>query len=141
MTDYLYDELTGTILAAYYRVFYDLRHRAGYSEENLVQALAHELEARGLAVRRQVAVERRYKGRRVGTDFVDLLVDEVVPLEVKKARSLTARDAAQLRTYLLDGGWAVGLLLNFGAPRPQHRRLYEAANDPTREEEDEEEDW
>ncbi len=133
MTEYLHSDLTGQILAAYYAVFHRMRHRrGGYSEENLIQALALELRERGLHVRTQVAVPRRYKGRRIGTDFVDLVVNEAVPVEVKNVCRLTERHEAQLRAYLLDGGWAVGLLLNFGAPRPQVRRIYEPAHDPTR---------
>lgn len=62
MTEYLYEELTGPIVAGYYAVFYRLRKRAGYSELNLVEALAIELRGRGLRVATQVAVQRRYRG-------------------------------------------------------------------------------
>jgi GxxExxY protein len=134
VADYLHSDLTGQIISAYYAVFYRLRHqRAGYNEDNLTQALAVELRARGLRVRTQVRVPRRYRGRRIGTDRVDLVVNETVPVEVKRVRSLTERHESQLRAYLLDGGWAVGLLVNFGSAQPQVRRLYEPTHDPTRQ--------
>jgi len=133
MTNYLYSDLTGAILAAFYAVFNRLgRRRGGYSEQNLTQALALELQERGLSVRTQVPVPRRYRQRRIGTDRLDLLVNDIVPVEVKKVRRLTDQHEAQLHTYLLDGGWPVGLLLNFGADQPQIRRVYEPIHDPTR---------
>ena len=60
MTEYLYEALTGAIVAGYYAVYYRLRQRAGYSEFNLAEALAIELRGRGLRVVTQVPVQRRY---------------------------------------------------------------------------------
>lgn len=136
MGEYLHGDLTGAILAGYYAVYNRLgSRRRAYSEGELVEALAVELRARGLRVRTQVGVPRRYGNRRIGSGRVDLLVEEAVVVEVKKVRRLTEEHKAQLEAYLLDGGWAVGLLVNFGGETPQQRRVYVAANDPKRREE------
>lgn len=146
MGEYLHGDLTGEILAGYYAVYNRLgSRRRAYSEGELVEALAVtpraarrvavELRARGLRVRTQVGVPRRYGNRRIGSGRVDLLVEEAVVVEVKKVRRLTEEHKAQLEAYLLDGGWAVGLLVNFGGETPQQRRVYVAANDPKRREE------
>ena len=87
MTEYLYEELTGSIVASYYAVFDRLRKRAGYSELNLGEALAIELRGRGLRVATQVAVQRRYQGRSIGADMLDLLVNDLIPVEIKKVKS------------------------------------------------------
>jgi len=63
--------------------------------------------------------------------LVDLVVEEKVAVEVKRVRRLTEEHRAQLEAYLRDGGWAVGLLVNFGGEKLQWRRVYVAANDPT----------
>ena len=131
MTEYLYEELTGPIVAGYYAVFYRLRKRAGYSELNLAEALAIELRGRGLRVATQVAVQRRYQGRSIGADRLDLLINDLIPVEIKKVARLNGKHEAQLRTYLLDLRRPVGLLLNFGGAEPEVRRVYERANDPT----------
>lgn len=131
MTEFLYGDLTGEIIQAFYDVFYRLRGRGGYSEDNLVDALALELRRRGLEVRQEVGVTRRYRATDIGQGFADLVVEELVAVEVKKVQRLTARHRAQLKSYLIDGGWAVGLLLNFGGAKPETHRLYEANNDPT----------
>lgn len=128
---YLYDKLTGPIVAGYYAVYYRLRSRAGYSELNLSAALAIDLRQRGLRVAAQVVVQRRYQGRSIGTDTLDLLVNDLVPVEVKKVTRLTGKAEAQLRTYLLDLRQPVGLLLNFGGQQPEVRRVYKRAYDPT----------
>ncbi len=132
MTEYLHSELTGKILAACFAVFRELGlRRTAYPEGELVQALAVELRRRGLLVRVEVAVARRYRERRIGEGAVDLVVEEKVAVEVKRVRRLTEEHRAQLEAYLRDGGWAVGLLVNFGGEKLQWRRVYVAANDPT----------
>lgn len=131
MVQYLHSEVTGEILAAYYAVYHRLgERRRGWSEEALVQALAVEMRARGLQVATEVAVVRRYRAQRVGMDRVDLVVNGVVAVEVKRVVRLTPEHRAQLQAYLEDGGWAVGLLLNFGGQEPEVRRLYERRHDP-----------
>jgi len=132
MAEYLHSELTGKVLAAYFAVYRELGlRRTAYPEGELVQALAVELRRRGLGVRVEVPVARRYRERRIGEGAVDLVVEEKVAVEVKRVRRLTEEHRAQLEAYLLDGGWAVGLLVNFGGEKPQWRRVYVAANDPT----------
>ena len=123
MPDWLYQPLTSDIIAAYYTVFHTIKPREAYSEENFCEALRIELEQRGHTVRAQVTVTRTYQGRRIGRPRVDLLVDDKVALEIKKTRLLKDAHAAQLRAYLVDGDWAVGLLLNFGGAQPELRRL------------------
>jgi GxxExxY protein len=123
MPDWLYQSLTSDIIAAYYAVFHTIEQREAYSEGIFSEALRLELQQRGHAVRAQVTVVRTYRGRCIGRHRIDLLVDNKVALEIKKPRLLKDEHAAQLRAYLVDGGWAVGLLLNFGGVQPELRRL------------------
>lgn len=132
MAEYLFADVSGTILRAYYALYTRLgQRRHGYREGQLVRALALDLRAQKLAVRTEVGVKRYYKGQQIGTGSVDLLVANVIPVEVKHVARMTKKHDAQLRAYMGDGGWAVGLLLNFGGPSPEVRRLYVAENDPT----------
>ena len=128
MADWLYKALTADIIGAYYAVFYALKQRAAYSEANFCEALTIELQRRGHAVRAQVTVARAYRRQVIGRNRVDLLVDDKVALEIKKTRELREEHAAQLRAYLVDGRWAVGLLFNFGGSQPDFRRLENRAS-------------
>lgn len=130
MKDWLYQDITADIISAYYKVYNSLKHRRAYSEENFAQALLLELARRQRSAKAQVAVQRRYEGQRIGHDFVDLVIDDKVIAEVKKVPAIKEAHLDQLRTYLLDGNWAVGLLLNFGGDEPEFRRL---ENRPTSE--------
>jgi GxxExxY protein len=123
MKDWLYQDITADIISAYYKVYNSLKQRRAYSEENFAQALLLELARRQRSAKAQVAVQRRYEGQRIGHDFVDLVIDDKVIAEVKKVPAIKEVHLDQLRTYLLDGNWAVGLLLNFGGDEPEFRRL------------------
>jgi GxxExxY protein len=63
-----------------------------------------------------------FRGRKVGQYYADMVVEGVVLLELKAARTLESAHEAQLLHYLRATEAEVGLLLNFGL-RPQFRRL------------------
>jgi GxxExxY protein len=78
--------------------------------------LAHELAARGLTCERQVPISIRYKGIEFEEGFrADIIVNQLVILELKSVKEITAAHRKQLQTYLRLCGLKVGLLLNFGA--------------------------
>lgn len=96
-------------------------HRAlgpGLLESAYEHCLHLELEALGLAVRRQVPVDLEYRGHRVeGAYRIDLLVEEAVVVEVKAIERMLPLHAAQVLTYVRLAGHKVGLLLNFNVAR------------------------
>ena len=63
-----------------------------------------------------------YKGRFVGNYFADSLVEGKILYEVN-IRALAHEHQAQLLHYLTATGIPVGLLLNFGTPSLQFKRL------------------
>lgn len=68
----------------------------GLLESAYEACLAHELERRGRAVQRQVAVPIVYQGTRLDAGYrVDLLIDDVVIVEVKAVENLAAIHEAQ----------------------------------------------
>ena len=78
------------------------------------QCLVHELELRGLKVRRQVCLPVAYKALRFDEGFrVDLLVDDAVIVEVKALATAAPIHQAKLLTYLKLSGFGLGLLVNF----------------------------
>jgi GxxExxY protein len=80
--------------------------------------LVCELTARGIAVRRQIAVPVVYRGVRVDFGFrMDLLVDSLVVVEMKAVERLLPVHEAQLLTYLKLSGHRLGFLINFNVVR------------------------
>lgn len=115
------EELTGRIIGAAIRVHRELG--PGYLEAVYEEALCIELASTGLKFARQVPVEIRYRGQRVGEHRLDLLVEEAVVVELKAVLQLQDVFYATLRSYLRATGKSVGLLLNFAAVTLQTKRI------------------
>jgi GxxExxY protein len=92
-------------------------HRAlgpGLLESAYERCLAHELQARGLSIQRQLALPIHYEGLGLDAGYrMDLLVQNLVVIEVKAVELLTRLHEAQLLTYLRLSGRRLGFLINF----------------------------
>jgi GxxExxY protein len=117
-----HSELTDKIIGVFYDVYNELGQ--GFLESTYAEALLLALEESGLHAFREVPVPVWFRNRKVGQYYADLIVEGIVLLELKAARSLESAHEAQLLHYLRATEVEVGLLLNFGA-RPQFRRLFD----------------
>jgi GxxExxY protein len=115
-----HSKVTEKVIGIFYDTFNELGH--GFLESTYAEALVVALEESGLSAAREVPVPVWFHGRKVGQYYADLIVENVVLLELKAARTLEAAHEAQLLHYLRTTEIEVGLLLNFGL-RPQFRRL------------------
>ena len=71
----------------------------------------------------QRGIKVRYDGIVVGDYLADLLVQKEVLVELKAVKTLDNIHIAQCLNYLKATGFKVCLLLNFGTPKVQIRRL------------------
>jgi len=85
--------------------------------------MMHELTKNGLRVEQQVGITVCYDGVVVGSYAGDLLVENSVLVELKAVKALSENHAAQCLNYLTATGLQICLLLNFGNPRLEIRRL------------------
>ncbi len=95
----------------------------GFLEKVYENALAYELRKAGIAVAQQHGVAVLYDGAVVGEYAVDLLVEASVVVELKAVMALNDVHRAQCLNYLKATGLRMCLLLNFGRPRLEIRRL------------------
>ena len=87
----------------------------GLLEAVYEEALAFELESRGLTVHRQKVVPLVYKGRRLASDLrLDLLVSDRVVVECKSTVAYNSLFEAQALTYLRLCDLRLALVINFG---------------------------
>lgn len=114
-------ELTEKIIGCAYKVSNGLG--CGFLEKPYENALAHELRKAGLAVAQQSPIQIYYDGIVVGDYFADLLVENSVIIELKAVRELDEVHRAQCLNYLKATGLPICLLMNFGNPRVDIRRL------------------
>jgi GxxExxY protein len=107
------NEVTGQIVDAAYRLHTSLG--PGLLETVYEVALAHELQKRGLRVRRQVPIPIEYDSLKFDEGFrADLLVEESVVVELKSVEKNHPVHPKQLRTHLVLAKLQLGLILNFG---------------------------
>ena len=96
---------------------------SGFLEKVYENALAHELRKAGLTVAQQQGVSVIYDDVIVGEYAADLLVEAAVVVELKAVRALDDVHQAQCMNYLRATGMQLCLLLNFGRPRVEIRRI------------------
>lgn len=95
----------------------------GFLEKVYENALSIELRGKGFDVEQQHAIKVEYKGHVVGDFVADLIVENKVIVELKAVNSLDKIHAAQCLNYLRATGYKICLLINFGKPRTEVRRL------------------
>ena len=115
------NQITETIIAAAYQVTNTLG--VGFLEKVYENALYYELRKQGLSVEQQKTIKVRYDGVDVGEYFADLLVENQVLVELKAVKAFDEIHMAQCLNYLKATGMKVCLLLNFGKPRLDIKRI------------------
>ncbi len=105
------DPLTYQIIGAAIEVHRELGPKL--LENIYEEALCIELDLRQLNYERQKKIELDYKGHRVGTFFVDIIVENSVIIELKSVANLAPVHEAQLISYLKLTKLRRGLLINF----------------------------
>lgn len=115
------EQITERIIGAAFEVSRELGH--GFLEAIYRKALRHEMTLVGLKVLEEVSYQVQYRGHPVGTYIADLLVEDRVIVELKAIEKLAQPHVGQVLNYLKASHLPVGLLLNFGAPRLEIRRV------------------
>jgi GxxExxY protein len=82
-----------------------------------------ELKKAGLDVQQQFPMAVTYDGSIVGEFVADVLVERALLLELKAVSNLEEVHFAQCMNYLKATGLPLCLLVNFGKPRIQIRRV------------------
>ena len=125
--EYIHSDLTSAIIGAFYDVYNELGY--GFLEKVYENALAYELNKRGLGIQQQAPIKVYYDELLVGQYFADLLVEDAIIIELKAAEGIAEEHEAQLLNYLKATEIDVGLILNFG-PKPQvMRKVFETARE------------
>jgi GxxExxY protein len=121
-----HQDLTYQIIGAAIDVHNDLG--PGHREEVYQGALASRFTEKSLSFADQVPLPvETDKGEVVLVYLMDFVVEQVVPVEIKaQGHPLTRDDLAQVIDYLAgsQGKFQVALLINFGRPRLEHRRVF-----------------
>ncbi len=97
---------------------------AGFLEAVYQEALDIELRSRAIPFVAHPLIRIAYKGRYLVKEYIpDFLCFDQVIVEIKAMKELTNMEQAQILNYLKASGKPVGLLINFGSPRLEWKRM------------------
>jgi GxxExxY protein len=115
------NQITERIIGCSYTVSNTLG--CGFLEKVYENALAYELIKAGFKVLQQHEIEVYYDGVVVGKYIADLFVEDSVIVEIKANSGLDDSQKAQCLNYLKATNLKIGLLINFGKPRIEIKRV------------------
>ena len=95
----------------------------GFLEKVYENSLAHELRKAGLKVLQQYPIKVFYDNILVGEYIADLFVENSVIVEIKTKKGLEESQISQCLNYLKATGNKIGLLINFGKPKVEIKRV------------------
>jgi GxxExxY protein len=124
--DFLHKDLTGEIIGAAMEVHKTLR--SGFLESVYEEAMAIELDLQNVPFERQKPIDVFYKGRLAKQFFCDFIVDGKVLVELKAIKKLTEIEDMQVLNYLKATGFQLALLINFGVPSLEFKRIINTQN-------------
>lgn len=126
------DPQSHAIIGAAMEVHRELGH--GFLEAVYQAALALEFQERGIPYKAEVALPVRFKGKLLTCAYrADFICFEEFLVETKAIANLTRVDDAQLLNELKATGYQRGLLLNFGAPSLEYKRLVRTSSENLRQ--------
>ncbi len=116
------DPQTHAIIGAAMEVHRLLGH--GFLERVYQDALAVELLGRNIAFTRETDLPVTYKGQLLSCGYrADFVCYDSVIVETKALNDLSGTEEAQVLNYLRASGFSRGLLINFGQPSLQFKRM------------------
>lgn len=117
-----YEEITGKVIGCAMKVHSQLGN--GFQEFIYQRALAMEFRKEGLEFEREMEMDIFYDNEVIGARRVDFFVEGRIMVELKAVIEMVDAHLAQAKNYLEAYNIEIGLLINFGAPSLQFRRLY-----------------
>lgn len=119
--NYPHSELTEQIIGLAIKVHKQIG--PGFREKYYQRAIYLELQKTELKFEREKRIRIPYGKVTLGYHIVDFIIDGKVILELKSIKKLTRVETGQLTTYLRLANYEVGLLLNFGQPTLEIKRV------------------
>ncbi|MBL7150530.1 GxxExxY protein [Candidatus Microgenomates bacterium] len=95
----------------------------GFREKYYQRAMYLELQRTNLKFEREKKIRIPYGKITLGYHIIDFIIENKIIVELKSMKSLTDVEIGQLTTYLKLTGCEIGLLLNFGQPTLEIKRV------------------
>jgi GxxExxY protein len=129
VNQYQYESETYDIIGAAMNVYNELG--TGFLEVVYQEALEYEFALKNIPARKEVPLQIYYKGKLLSKYYVaDFICYDKIIVELKSVSVLLDEHKAQVINYLKATKFQVGLLINFGKPKLEYKRvIYTGARD------------
>ncbi len=117
-----YDALTYKLIGIAMAIHSELG--PGLPEELYKNAVSLLLAENNIAFERERVVSVLFRDRTIGSFKLDFVIEQKVIVEFKAIASLAPIHEQQTLTYLSASGLEVALLINFGAAKLEHKRIF-----------------
>lgn len=114
-------ELSYEIVGILFKVHSELGNR--YGEKYYQRAVEIELKKRGLSYIKEVAVDLKYQGEKIGKYLLDFLIENKIVLELKTVGQIRKEDIRQVLAYLKATKLKLGLLADFRSQSLTYKRI------------------
>lgn len=100
----------------------------GFREKAYENAMVREFELRSIPHDQQRSFPLIYKDSQIDTLIPDLIAFDQIIIDTKTIKHITDRELAQMLSYLQATKLPLGLIINFGNPRVEIKRVHPLRN-------------
>lgn len=118
----IYKDFSYKIIGSAMKVHKELG--SGFLESVYDEAFGIELKNSGLNFEYQKEVEIFYKGVKLDKKFrSDYFIENIILVDNKATKGITEIDEAQMHNYLKATGLKLGIIINYGLPSLEYKRI------------------
>jgi GxxExxY protein len=119
--DLIYPELSYEITGVLFSVFKELG--PGHKEKYYQNAIYNALIKKGYHVQRELYIPLLYQGEKVGSYYLDFLINDKIVLEIKKGDIFKKNSIDQILQYLKTTNLSLGILAQFTSSGVKTKRI------------------
>ena len=117
----IYPELSYKILGTLFKVHSKLG--SSYPERYYQRAIEQELKTQKVEFEREVPVDVKYEGEKLGKHLLDFVIENKIILETKTELKITPDFIGQVISYLKSAKLPLGIIANFRTQSLIYRRI------------------
>lgn len=106
-------------------LLFDIHNKLGgeYHEKYYTRAVEEKLKEANLKYKRELPVDLRIDGKKIGKYILDFLVEDKIILEIKAKPEVLPADVRQVLAYLQSVNLELGITVNFRGPKLIYKRI------------------
>jgi len=119
--DLVYPELSYKIIGILFDVYNEIG--PGYREKHYEKAVCSELGRAGITYTSQIHVPVMLRGEKLGKDFLDIVVENKIVIELKKGDRVSKQAVMQIYEYLRATNMKLSIIARFGFKELTFKRI------------------